>query len=53
MLHTVVTVTSAVAEAATEQAEGIPPVLLGGLAFGGLVFALAVTYAFRNVGSRH
>ncbi|RZS61570.1 hypothetical protein EV386_1879 [Xylanimonas ulmi] len=29
------------------------PVVVGLLAFGALVFALAVTYAFRNVGNRH
>ncbi len=29
------------------------PVAVGLLAFGALVFALLVTYAFRNVGNRH
>jgi hypothetical protein len=42
-------------QAAQETAEqgGIPPIGFGLLAFGGLVFALLVTYAFRNVGNRH
>ena len=50
MLHTAVQI----AQETTEHAElPIEPVALGLLAFGGLVFALLVTYAFRNVGSRH
>ncbi len=50
MLHTAVQI----AQEATEHAEsGIPPIMLGLLAFGGLVALLLVTYAFRNVGSRH
>lgn len=50
MLHTAVQI----AQEATEHADpAIAPPVLGLLAFGGLVFALLVTYAFRNVGSRH
>jgi hypothetical protein len=42
------------AEAAAEQAnEPIAPIVLGLIAFGALVAALLVTYAFRNVGNRH
>jgi hypothetical protein len=29
------------------------PLAVGLLAFGGLVFLLIVTFAFRNVGNRH
>ncbi|CAM3382899.1 hypothetical protein [Isoptericola cucumis] len=50
MLHTAVQVAQ---EAAEHSAGGIPPVVLGALAFGGLVAALLVTYAFRNVNNRH
>ncbi|WP_166849047.1 hypothetical protein [Isoptericola sp. BMS4] len=51
MLHTAVQVAQ---ESVAENAvEGIPPVVLGLLAFGGLVAALVVTYAFRNVHNRH
>ncbi len=50
MLHTAVQI----AQEATEHAEAaISPVVLGALSFGGLVVLLLVTYAFRNVGSRH
>jgi hypothetical protein len=50
VLHTAVQF----AQEATEHAESaISPVALGVLAFGGLVALLLVTYAFRNVGSRH
>lgn len=49
MLHTAVQV----AQEATEHAETISPIALGLLAFGGLVAALLVTYAFRNVANRH
>ncbi|MFC8600016.1 MULTISPECIES: hypothetical protein [unclassified Isoptericola] len=49
MLHTAVQV----AQEATEHAETIPPIAMGLLAFGGLVVALLVTYAFRNVSNRH
>jgi hypothetical protein len=42
------------AEAASEHAsEPISPIVLGLIAFGALLAALAVTYAFRNVGNRH
>ncbi|WP_286217442.1 hypothetical protein [Paraoerskovia sediminicola] len=43
------------AEEAAEVASegGISPVLLGVLAFVGLVALLGVTYAFRSVGTRH
>ena len=42
------------AEAASEHAnEPISPIALGLIAFGSLVAALVVTYAFRNVGNRH
>ncbi|MCF4121637.1 hypothetical protein L1785_11655 [Antribacter sp. KLBMP9083] len=50
MLHTAVLV----AEAASEHVnEPISPIAMGLLAFGGLVAALCVTYAFRNLGNRH
>jgi len=50
VLHTAVLV----AEAASEHAsESISPIALGLIAFGALVAALLVTYAFRNVGNRH
>ncbi|MFI6424558.1 MULTISPECIES: hypothetical protein [unclassified Promicromonospora] len=50
MLHTAVLA----AEAASEHAnEPISPIALGLIAFGALVAALVVTYAFRNVGNRH
>ncbi|MGF0117341.1 hypothetical protein ACQFYA_13620 [Promicromonospora sp. Marseille-Q5078] len=49
MLHTAVQV----AQEVTENAETIPPIVMGLLAFGGLVAALVVTYAFRNVSNRH
>jgi hypothetical protein len=50
VLHNVVLA----AEAATEHAnEPISAVALGLIAFGSLVAALLVTYAFRNVGNRH
>ncbi|MFD6136319.1 hypothetical protein [Isoptericola sp. NPDC056618] len=49
MLHTAVQV----AQEATEHAETISPIAMGLLAFGGLVAALVVTYAFRNVSNRH
>ena len=41
------------AQETVEHSGGIAPVGLGLLAFGGLVFALLVTYAFRNVWNRH
>jgi hypothetical protein len=41
------------AQETAEHAGGISPVLLGVIAFGGLLFALAVTYAFRNIWHRH
>ncbi len=31
----------------------IPPVAVGGIAFGTLLALLALTYAFRNVSNRH
>ncbi|WP_164737398.1 hypothetical protein [Georgenia sp. SYP-B2076] len=40
----------------TEHAAGgltINPYLLGGLTLCGFIFLLLVTYAFRNVGTRH
>jgi hypothetical protein len=50
VLHTAVQI----AQEAAEHAEpAIAPPFLGLLAFGGLVAALLVTYAFRNVGTRH
>jgi hypothetical protein len=50
VLHTAVQI----AQEATEHAEpAISPITLGVLSFGGLVALLVVTYAFRNVGSRH
>jgi len=50
VLHTAVLA----AEAASEHAgESISPIALGLIAFGSLVAALIVTYAFRNVGNRH
>ncbi|MEL7974450.1 hypothetical protein AAG589_01180 [Isoptericola sp. F-RaC21] len=50
MLQTVIQL----AQEAPEQSVGaIPPVGMGLLAFGGLVAALVVTYAFRNVSNRH
>ena len=50
MLHNAVLA----AEAASEHAsEPISPIVLGLIAFGSLVAALVVTYAFRNVGNRH
>lgn len=50
MLHNAVLA----AEAASEHAnEPIAPIVLGLIAFGALVAALLVTYAFRNVGNRH
>lgn len=50
MLHTAVQIAQ---EAAEHNEAAINPVVMGLLAFGGLVLALVVTYAFRNVGSRH
>lgn len=50
MLHTAVQVAQ---EAAEHTNEVISPIALGLLAFGGLVAALVVTYAFRNVHNRH
>ncbi|WP_369375166.1 hypothetical protein AB1046_10875 [Promicromonospora sp. Populi] len=42
------------AEAASEHAsEPIDPIVMGLIAFGALVAALVVTFAFRNVGNRH
>ncbi|WP_179951071.1 hypothetical protein [Xylanimonas oleitrophica] len=41
------------AQETVEHAGGVHPVALGLIAFGGLVFALVVTYAFRNVWNRH
>lgn len=42
------------AEAASEHVnEPISAIALGLIAFGSLVAALVVTYAFRNVGNRH
>lgn len=50
MLHNAVLA----AEAASEHVnEPISPIVLGLIAFGALVAALLVTYAFRNVGNRH
>ncbi|WP_164545232.1 hypothetical protein [Antribacter gilvus] len=50
MLHTAVLA----AQAATEHVnEPINPIVLGLIAFGSLIAALLVTYAFRNVGNRH
>ena len=50
VLHNVVLA----AEAASEHAnEPVAPIVLGLIAFGSLVAALVVTYAFRNVGNRH
>ncbi|WP_182111523.1 MULTISPECIES: hypothetical protein [unclassified Actinotalea] len=40
-------------EHATEAAQGLPPVGYGLAAFGALMVLLAVTYAFRSVGTRH
>ena len=40
-------------EHATEAAQGFPPELVGLSAFGALMVLLAVTYAFRSVGTRH
>jgi hypothetical protein len=43
-----------VAQEASEHVnEPISPIALGLLAFGGLIAALVVTYAFRNVSNRH
>lgn len=50
MLHTAVLAAEAVSEHANESTS---PVALGLIAFGALVAALLVTYAFRNVGNRH
>jgi hypothetical protein len=41
------------AEASAEATLPIPPAAFGLIAFGALIALLAVTYAFRNVGSRH
>lgn len=49
MLHTAVQA----AQEASEHAETLPPLAFGLIAFGALVALLAVTYAFRSVGTRH
>ncbi len=41
------------AEETAETAQGLAPEAFGLLAFGALVVLLAVTYAFRSVGTRH
>ncbi|HWS58089.1 MAG TPA: hypothetical protein VN257_06075 [Actinotalea sp.] len=50
-VHRVLLAAEEHAEAATQLP--IPPVGFGLLAFGGLLALLAVTYAFRSVGTRH
>ena len=50
MLHTAVQVAE---EAAEHASTGIPPLLLGVLAFGGFVVALLATFAFRNASNKH
>jgi hypothetical protein len=50
VLHTAVQIAQ---EAAEQEPETISPELLGILSFGALVAVLLVTYAFRNIGSRH
>ena len=41
------------AEVSTEATLPIPPAGIGLIAFGVLLALLAVTFAFRNVGTRH
>ncbi|AEG44792.1 hypothetical protein [Isoptericola variabilis] len=53
MLHTAVQIAQEATEQAPTGAFELSPVVLGVLAFGALVAMLLVTYAFRNVGSRH
>ncbi|GAA4700462.1 hypothetical protein APR04_000081 [Promicromonospora umidemergens] len=50
MLHNAVLAAEAAAEHADEP---IAPIVLGLIAFGALLVALLVTFAFRNVGNRH
>ncbi|GAB2473358.1 hypothetical protein GCM10027063_13020 [Promicromonospora xylanilytica] len=50
MLHNAVLAAEAAAEHADEP---VAPIVLGLIAFGALMAALVVTYAFRNVGNRH